>query len=213
MVEQDRRPKPSPLVIVLGAIVALAVLAVLVTQLGGGDDDDAGTSAASTETRDGDVVGDALPKLDDPADDPAIGTAAPVLNGETFAGDKITIGGKGPALVVFVAHWCPHCRREVPFLVSYFDLHGMPEGVDVYGVATSIDPSAPNYPPSKWLADENWKVPTLVDADDSGAAVAYGLSAFPYFVALNKDGVVVARTTGELEAPDLEALLTAARTG
>jgi hypothetical protein len=101
----------------------------------------------------------------------------------------------------------------VPFLVSYFDLHGMPEGVDVYGVTTSIDPSAPNYPPSKWLEDEKWEVPTLVDADDNGAAKAYGLNAFPYFVALNAKGEVVARTTGELQAPDLEALLTAARTG
>jgi thiol-disulfide isomerase/thioredoxin len=209
---EPRRPKPSPLLIVLGAIVVLAVLAVVVSQLGGGDDDDS-TANAGTETRNVDVDGDPLPKLEDPANDPAVGTAAPVLKGETFDGDAITIGGKGPALVVFVAHWCPHCRREVPFLVSYFEQHGMPEGVDVYGVATSIDPSAPNYPPSKWLADEHWDVPTLVDADDSGAAEAYGLSAFPYFVALDADGVVVARTTGELQAPDLEALLTAARSG
>src|SRR5689334_22656900 len=97
---EERRTKVSPLLIVLGAIVALAVLAVVVSQLGGGDDDDSTTAA--TETRNVEVTGESLPLLDDPTDDPAIGTAAPVLTGETFDGEKITIGGKGPALIVFV---------------------------------------------------------------------------------------------------------------
>ena len=204
--------RPNVVVLALLGVVAFALIAVVIGLAGGGGDDDTSASTAS-ETRDVEVVGDDLPPLEDPADDPAVGQPAPVLNGETFAAESITIPGGQPAVVVFLAHWCPHCQREVPFLVSYFDVNGMPEGLDVVGVATSIDPAKPNYPPSEWFEREGWDIPTLVDADDDGAARAYGLSAYPYFVAIDADGNVVARTSGELEAPQLEALFDAARGG
>jgi thiol-disulfide isomerase/thioredoxin len=204
--------RPNILLLVLAAIVVLAVAAVVVSQAGGDDDSSSSnkTSSSLPETRDVAVSGTPLPQLGDAADDPAIGAAAPVVTGEAFDGSKVSIG-TGPSLLVFVAHWCPHCQREVPFLVSYFEEHGMPEGVDVYGVATGVDPASPNFPPSAWLDREHWTVPTLVDSADSTTARAYGLSAYPYFVALDKDGEVAARGSGELEAPQLEALFEAAR--
>jgi thiol-disulfide isomerase/thioredoxin len=203
------RKGPNILLLAGIGIVLLGIVAVLLTRGGGGDDK---TPADQGETRAVDVAGDALTRFEDPADDAGVGTLAPVLTGETFAGDKVTIGEPGtPQLIVFVAHWCPHCQREVPFLVGYFEDNGMPEGVDVFGVATSINPDQDNYPPSAWLEREKWTIPTLVDADDSGAANAYGLSAFPYFVALHADGTVAARVSGELDGGQLEALIAAAK--
>ena len=206
--------RPNVVAIVLLGIVALALIAVVVGLVGGGgDDDEDATASTGTETRDVEVSGDPLARLEDPANDPAVGEPAPVVTGETFAGDEVTIPGDGPAVVVFLAHWCPHCQREVPVLLSYFEENGMPEDVDVLGVATSIDPASPNYPPSEWLEREGWEIPTLFDSADDTAARAYGLSAYPYFVVIDADGNVVARTSGELQAAQIEALLDAARGG
>jgi hypothetical protein len=49
-------------------------------------------------------------------------------------------------------------------------------------------------------------------ADDQGnhAAEALGLSAFPYYVAIDANGAVVARTSGELAIEEIEALVAAA---
>ena len=213
MADTSAPRRPNIVVLVLVGVVVLALIAVIVGLVGGGDDDDDAGAPAGGETRDVEVAGEALAPLEDPADDPAVGRPAPVVTGETFAGDTLAIPGDGPAVVVFLAHWCPHCQREVPFLVEHFEATGMPEDVDVLAVTTSVDPSAPNYPPSEWLEREDWTIPTLYDDEDNSAAQAFGLSAFPYFVAIDADGNVVARTSGELEAPQVEALLDAARGG
>jgi thiol-disulfide isomerase/thioredoxin len=108
-------------------------------------------------------------------------------------------------MVLFVAHWCPHCQREVPLVQQWVDQGGLPEGVDLVSVSTAIDPSRPNYPPDAWLAREGWTAPVLVDADNS-AAEAAGLTAYPFFVAVRADGTVVQRTSCELTTDQLDAI-------
>jgi cytochrome c biogenesis protein CcmG, thiol:disulfide interchange protein DsbE len=132
---------------------------------------------------------------------------APTVQGTSFDGTPVAIQPSGrPSAIVFVAHWCPHCQREVPVIQSWIDANGMPPGVDFLSVATGIDPSRPNYPPDVWLASEGWTVPVLVDPTNS-VAQAYGLSAYPFWVFLDGQGKVVARATGELTIPQLVALL------
>jgi hypothetical protein len=80
-------------------------------------------------------------------------------------------------------------------------------------VATGTNADAPNYPPSKWLEDEDWPITTLVDDADSTTGAAFGLSSYPYFVAIGADGTVVARASGELPTDQIEALMTAAAAG
>jgi hypothetical protein len=72
-------------------------------------------------------------------------------------------------------------------------------------VSTAIDPARPNYPPDAWLADEGWTAPVLVDGDDT-AAQASGLSAYPFFVAIDGDGTVVLRASGELTTEQLDTV-------
>jgi thiol-disulfide isomerase/thioredoxin len=208
---QPRRPNIVRFVLL--GIALLAIAAVVVGLAAGGDDDEAGVTTEPVESAAVEVDGDALAPFAKAGEDIARGVAAPTLTGETFGGASITIPGDGPAIVVFLAHWCPHCQREVPVIVDWLAENGSPDGVAMYGVATEIDPSQPNYPPSAWLAREHWDVPTLVDDRESSAAVAYGLSAFPYFVVLDADGDVVTRTSGELTIEQLEQLVVAARTG
>ena len=66
--------------------------------------------------------------------------------------------------------------------------------------------------PAEWLAAEDWTVPTLDDVDNS-VAPQFGLSGFPYFVATDADGTVVARGSGELTTDQFDQLVEAARTG
>jgi cytochrome c biogenesis protein CcmG/thiol:disulfide interchange protein DsbE len=132
---------------------------------------------------------------------------APTVQGADFDGTPVAIQPNGrPTAIMFIAHWCPHCQREVPVVQSWIDANGMPPNVDFLSVATGIDPSRPNYPPDEWLAREGWTVPVIVDPTNS-VAMAYGLPAYPYWVFLDGDGKVVARTTGELTTAQLVAYL------
>jgi hypothetical protein len=96
----------------------------------------------------------------------------------------------------------------VPLLQAWVGTGGVPAGLDLISVATSIDPTRPNYPPDAWLAREGWTVPVIVDPTNA-VARAYGLRFFPYWVYVGPDGKVRGRMIGELSVADLEARLRA----
>jgi cytochrome c biogenesis protein CcmG, thiol:disulfide interchange protein DsbE len=207
----DRTRPRAPLLVAAGlaAVVIIALAVALIS--GGGDDgggDDDATTAGSDPATTGTVVvsGTPLPELTDSADDPAVGMTFPTLTGVDQSGEPMTVSADdGPMMVLFVAHWCPHCQRAVPVVQSWVDDGGLPPDVDLVTVSTAIDPSAPNYPPDAWLAREGWTAPVLVDADGT-AATAAGLPAYPYFMAVDGDGEVAVRTTGELTTDQLDAV-------
>ena len=172
----------------------------------GGSADTSGTGAAAGS----------LPAYDSTvAEDPAVGMTIPTVTGKDFDGNDITIAGDdGKAKVIlFVAHWCPHCQREVPLLKEHLDDVPMPDDVELLTVSTSVKPDAGNYPPQDWLESEGWSAPVLADDEASTVAQAYGLSAFPYFVAVDADGKVVARASGELSTEEFDAAVKAAQGG
>lgn len=207
---RHRTPAPQRrpwLWIALGAMVALAAVVAVVAS---SSPDRTRSTVGVEETRDVEVTGSALAPLG-AGTDPAIGQPIPVVIGATFDGTPVTIGGNGKATVVaFVAHWCPHCQREVPLLSAYLAGHPMPDGVDLVTVATSTSPDRPNYPPSAWLDREDWPGPVLADSADGTAAQAFGLTGFPYFVAVNAAGEVVGRTSGEISTEQFDQLVAVA---
>jgi cytochrome c biogenesis protein CcmG/thiol:disulfide interchange protein DsbE len=193
----------------IGVVIVLGVVAVIASR---GSTTKPAVPKGVQETRPVTVTGAALPPLTDASVDPAVGTSAPQLRGSTFAGRSVAIVDDGrPKLVLFVAHWCPHCQREVPLLASWLRSNGKPSGVDLYTVATGTTPDRPNYPPSAWLEREGWTVTTMADDDNQTAADAFGLSAYPFFVAVDGSGKVVARASGELSISSLEQVLQQAR--
>lgn len=218
--KRARGTRRFPVVVVASAVVLLVgVLAIVVSA---GDDSDPGGSDAArvssgfAETRAVEVKGAGLPPMPEGSDsaDSAIGKPAPVLDGAAFDGEPIRIGPDGrPKVLVFLAHWCPHCQREVPVLVDWLAEHGKPSDVDIYGIATGSTKDRPNFPPSTWLEKEGWDLPTVADSADGTAGMSFGLSAFPFFVALDADNDVVARGSGELSTEEWEGLLDAARSG
>ncbi len=122
-------------------------------------------------------------------------------------------------VIAFLAHWCPHCQAEVPRLVDVADADGTVDGVALAAVATASSPERPNYPPGPWLADEGWPGPVMVDSEVEAAdrlptaAAAYGESGFPFLVAVDADGTVVARASGEKDEDSLRDFFALAGTG
>lgn len=192
-----RRKEPPWLWIGVAAVVLILAVAAIASS--GGSDDGGSSAEGVEETRPVSISGSALPQLPQSGSDPAVGTMIPEATGQSFDGSPVAIRNDGRAKVlVFVAHWCPHCRNEIPVLTDWLKSNKLPNGVDVYAVSTAVDSKRPNYPPSEWLENEGWPAPTLADSSDGKAADAFGLSAFPYFVAVDGSGKVVARTTGEI---------------
>ncbi len=156
---------------------------------------------ASVETGPVTVDGAPLPPWSPGDVDPAVGLAAPTVAGVDEDGDPVTVAaGEGPAMIMFAAHWCPHCQRELPRVADWVAGGGLPDGVDLYVVSTAVEPDRDNYPPSDWVRSVGPDVPTLMDGEDSTAAASYGLTSFPYWVVLDADGQVVFRIGGELDA-------------
>jgi thiol-disulfide isomerase/thioredoxin len=172
-----------------------------------------GAAAAASETAAVSVQGARLPRFTGDGTDTAVGDPIPTLTGKGFDGAPVTISPTGkPRVVLFVAHWCPHCQAEVPRIVKLAKQKAF-KGIAVSTVATGTNSGYPNYPPSAWLRREHWPFPVMADSTRQTAAVAYGINAYPYFVFVDAQGKVVGRADGEIAPAALKKILTALATG
>jgi hypothetical protein len=69
------------------------------------------------------------------------------------------------------------------------------------GVSTAVNPGLPNFPPDRWLDANDWTYPVVADDVDLEREVfvavhAMGVTAFPFVVLIDGDGVVQARWEG-----------------
>ncbi|WP_117000797.1 TlpA family protein disulfide reductase [Desertimonas flava] len=154
---------------------------------------------------------------DDP--DTALCRQAPVLSGFDYAGDPITIdpAADGPTLIVFLAHWCPHCNAEVPVLNEWRDSGDIPDGLNVVGVSTGVQEDGEHYPPDEWLAEVDWTWPVLADGDiysdegDDGvfttAFRSYGATGFPTLAFVDANGLLRWRLSGEVPSSVIQQLV------
>ena len=156
------------------------------------------------------ITGQGLPEYaGDNDDNVARGLDAPIFSGPNENSEIVSLEKNGNAKVLlFLAHWCGFCQKEVPIVQEYIDIIGIPQGVEIIAVATSIDRSRDNSPPHDWLEREGWSETQIYDIDrDIGTA--YGVNSFPYWVFLDKDLKVVARRTGNLPQDQVGQLLIA----
>lgn len=173
----------------------------------------ADTGAIQEVSESVEIDGEALPRLEDgmtPLDDPALGTTAPVVTGEDFMGEEVTLPIDGQATVMaFLSHSCQFCQAELPVLLEEWIEGDLPDGVAVAAVNTNTSDQFANYPPSDWLLArvDPWTAPLLADTAASEVANAYGLSAYPFFAVVGADGNVLARTTGQQGPDGLQSLI------
>ena len=197
---------------IVGAIIAIVIGGAAIVAISSSGSESSTSSGNISEFSDITVTGEELPAFDSvsSATDAAIGMTAPVVSGKGFTGTEITTDGAGtPTLLVFLAHWCPHCQREVPLLVEWEKDGKTPTGIDVIAVATGTDPANPNFPPSEWLAREEFPAlwPVIADSADKKAANAFGLSGYPFFVLVDAQGKVFTRLSGEIPMDELTAII------
>jgi cytochrome c biogenesis protein CcmG, thiol:disulfide interchange protein DsbE len=207
-------------------LVALVLVAGGIAIVSSGDDevlsvgtvptgtDAAGTVPAGTTPALGESKGEVWPVTitGTPLDplgaetDTAVGQQAPQLSGFTFDGSPVVVDpSKGPVMLVFLAHWCPHCNREIPELLKWKDSGAVPDDLQVIAVATAVNPDRDFYPPSSWIVDKGWTWPVLADSETSEAAQAMGVSGFPFSVIIGEDGTVLGRSSGELGQDGIQA--------
>jgi thiol-disulfide isomerase/thioredoxin len=194
------KPKSKTPILAIAFVGIAAVLVAAVVFTGG--------TSLGSEYGDPTVTGDPLPFFQDTANDQAIGLPAPEVEGADFDGNTVTITNDGRAKAIgFFAHWCPHCQVEVPRVTEWLAAGGGVEGVDMYSVASSINSARENFPSSEWLEREEWPVPVIADDQEGIVHLSYGGGGFPYWVFVDAEGNVVARTAGQLEIPTLEGLM------
>jgi thiol-disulfide isomerase/thioredoxin len=211
----QKKSGTTPLVI--GAVVVAIVAALVVALVSGGssDDDSSPSTTAPSSVAPGsaaenqpvDVIGAVLAPLTDEANDPAVGQPAPTLRGSSFDGSAIEIaaGDGTDRLIVFLAHWCPHCNAELPIIEEWRAAGMIPPDLDIVAVSTAVSPDRPNYPPSRWLTQNGWTWPALADSVEMTAAEAYGVTGYPFMVVVGPDGNVKGRTSGQKELAVLDA--------
>lgn len=186
-------------VAVVGVVALMFLVAILTTteQSGGVDTDVFGDPT---------VTGEALPDAV-AGNDQTAGQLAPTFSGENFAGEPVAVEADGrPKMLVFLAHWCEFCQQELPEVEQWAAEGNVPEGVDLVGVATGIDPGRPNFPPSEWFEREGWSSPVVVDDGDNSIGEAYGLTAYPFWTFLDDEHQVVSRLSGNLTTDQLDAI-------
>ena len=209
---------------IIGGVFVAIVIAFVIAIVAGGSNDSGSADTAKVPNSDGsvsvgenqpvEVVGEALEALSDSGDDSTIGLTAPTLNGYAFDGSNLSVtpGDGKPYMLVFLAHWCPHCNREIPRLIEWQASGAIPADLQIIGVSTAVASDRPNYPPSQWVVAKGWPWPVMVDSEAMDAAEAYGVSGYPFFALVGADGKVKVRGSGELEIDQLNQIVDAALT-
>lgn len=192
----------------IGAGIAVLIGIAAIVAIGSSGSND---SSADGLQQFGDITvnGDTLAPYSEGADDPAIGMPAPEVVGEGFTSNPVTTKTDAPQLIVFLAHWCPHCQAEVPLLVQWERDGEVPAGLEVMAIATATNPTNPNFPPSEWLTREEFPAlwPVMVDDGANTAGNAFGATGYPFFVLLDAEGKVVFRGSGEIPMEELTSTI------
>jgi thiol-disulfide isomerase/thioredoxin len=126
----------------------------------------------------------------------SIGDLAPDMAGHDRTGRPVSLSAlRGHVVIVnFWATWCAPCRAEMPLLDDLQDRYG-PLGLQVLGVSldeggwTAIDP---------FLAAAPVRYPIALGNDEISAAYG-GVTELPATVAIDANGVIVARMKGALQ--------------
>ena len=139
--------------------------------------------------------------------EPAAKMSAPIISGSDLNGNTITTKNESPTILLFLAHWCPHCQIEVKEIQDWVSNNGLPEPVKLFSILTSINSSQPNYPPDKWIQSEGWSFPSFTDNELSGVAQHFGIKGFPFWVLIDSNGEVVTRLSGSYTQDQFEIIL------
>jgi thiol-disulfide isomerase/thioredoxin len=158
--------------------------------------------------------GNPLPLYAAGTEDVGVGLTAPTVTGADWNGTPVSIEPDGNSkIILFLAHWCPHCQAEVPRVQAWIDEGNLPDDVELISVATSTDRLQTNWPPQTWLEEEGWTSPVIMDDQVGTVAANYGMAGTPFYVVLDGDNNNLGRLSGEIGVEGIEALVALAQSG
>lgn len=132
----------------------------------------------------------------------------PEIHGVSILGKPFKIENDGRnKIILFLAHWCPHCQTEVDTFGSWIKSRGLPKDIDFYAIATANNPSQQNYPPETWLLNENWEIPTIKDTPSDNIAQLFGVTSFPFWALVDSENRLLTRLTGTFEMDEIDVIL------
>lgn len=194
---------------VVGGVVGLGLIVLLAVSIASEQPVDASIGYGEVN-----IEGDPLPFLADPTADVAVGLQAPTVTGHDWNGVESSIAPDGrPKVIIFLAHWCPHCQAEVPRVQAWIDAGSKPADVDFYAFTVATDRLRPNWPPQEWLIEEGWTAPVIMDDEIGTLAAAFGMTGTPFYVVLDGENRVVQRVSGEIGTAGVATLFEIAQTG
>jgi thiol-disulfide isomerase/thioredoxin len=192
---------------IIGGVIGLGLIVALAASIATEPEVD-----ASIGFGDPTVEGDPLPVYAAGTEDVAVGLPAPTVTGADWNDNPVTIEADGtPKIVVFLAHWCPHCQAEVPVVQDWVDAGNLPDDVQLISVATSTDRLRPNWPPQDWLEEEGWTAPVIMDDQIGTVAGSFGMAGTPFYVVLDGENNNVGRISGEIGIEGLDQLVAIAQ--
>ncbi|MEZ5256904.1 MAG: TlpA disulfide reductase family protein [Ilumatobacteraceae bacterium] len=215
---KSREKSKGPWMLVGGLVAVIAVVLVVALVVSGGDDDTSvstGGASGLLQQRPITVEGEALAPEPDSGVDAAIGATVPTVNGQTFNGVNVSVPVKGtPTLIVVMAHWCPHCQKEIPMMAEWEKAGNFPDGIEVVGVSTGYKPDLIGTSslkvieePSQWLADEGFPFAVIADSEGAEAAGALGVTGYPTMMMVDADGKLAWRISGEVPMENLTSMI------
>ena len=214
-IQHDKRVNNSKKAFAVLAVCVAAAAAIAIGMSSGSSapaPSDGQATIITGQFQDVTVTGALLPELTS-GDDPAVGTPAPGLSGFDFRGNTVNINtaeSRANTLMVFLAHWCPACNEEVPKLIEWREQGLVPADLRVVGITTGSRDDAPNWPPSDWISEMKWPFEVLADSEEQTAALAYGLSAYPFMAIVDAEGNLRARFSGVMGPEQLSERVAAA---
>ena len=153
------------------------------------------------------IEGEPLPLYEGGVDE-AIGTEAPIVAAAVSlaSGETLRIGPGEPRVIGFLAHWCPHCQEELPELSEWLTTSPLAANAEFIAVSTSLRPDAGNFPPSRWFNRDELQASVIVDDPAGTLLSSFGFGGFPAFIAIDENGVVVDRLSGNVGIAGFEQL-------
>ncbi len=206
---QNTKTSRSGLWVIIGIVAVVGIFVLTFLSAGTGSSGGFEIDAFGDPS----ISGDSLPLMPPGQsgvnlEDPAAGTLVPEVVGQDYNGDEVSITNDGkPKIIVFLAHWCPHCQAEVPRLTTRLGSGSETDGVAWYGIATASNSTRDNWTPAAWLTREGFPAPVIMDDINSSVLDAFGISSFPGWAIVGSDGTLVARATGELPNDIVDALV------
>lgn len=165
--------------------------------------DDASPTELSSQT----VPAGYLPRFDRNMPDQALGMTLGLIDGmDGYTAEPVSVDPADGVRRIWMiwAHWCPYCQQELPLLSEWYPAVADRYEGELVTVSTNIDPSRGN-PLEEYLAEGQFPFPVIVDPTNN-LAVKMGVSAFPFWIITDGDGVVLFRATGLLDATQVEHL-------